>query len=325
MITNLPSNLSPQPSQSSIASSSTNDTGSGRVRASNGETISINVSFGTNTHPTSPETNVSDILASHPPSTESVCQTDAFTSRTFNKLDETKQKKLIALETVMEQQSTHASDLTHGESFIKTRPRKILGGAYELLPTFHAYQLVESEEAQEVFEQFSRPQTLPKWFPVSLQANETIDNHQKNITSKSTFNITLDPESLISKTGFLKNDTIKIVSEVKEDAECKTASYLQDEEYSLGTKVASKYLRKVEASLTIEPYDNETTLVHFKLFFDPRGKAALDMINVMDAPKFSKTQNEVQEIFYDILGRDAATIKEAIYSTRSSRKECRNN
>jgi hypothetical protein len=118
---------------------------------------------------------------------------------------------------------------------------------------------------------------------------------------KSTLNLTPDPASLISQSGFLKDDTIQIIGEVKEDARCKTVSYVQDEQYTPGTKVKSTYLRKVEASLTIEPHDHNRTLVHFKLFFDPRGKGALDVINTMDGSKFSKTENAIKDIFNTIL------------------------
>jgi len=66
--------------------------------------------------------------------------------------------------------------------------------------------------------------------------------------------------------------------------------------------VESTYLRKVEASLTMELNENNQALVHFKLFFDPRGKAALDVINTMDGSKFSQTENAIKkDIFKNIL------------------------
>ena len=306
MISNSTSHI---PSGSSIPSSKTNHSGSdhngsGTVRASDGKEIPVTVSFGTNKHPTSPETNVSGTSASPLHLAKSVCRAETFTSKTFNKLDETQQTKLIQGEAVMEQKSTRASDLTHGEAFMKTRPTKMLGGAYELLPTFHAYKLVNADTAENFFQEFSSPPLLGNKFPIFCDSNKntSISDDGKNTTLQSTFKLTPDPASLISQSGFLKDDTIKIAGEVKEDAGCKTVSYVQDEQYAPGTKVESTYLRKVEASLTIEPHKNDQALVHFKLFFDPRAKAALDVINTMDGSKFSQTENAIKGIFDQILG-----------------------
>jgi hypothetical protein len=209
----------------------------------------------------------------------------------------------------MEQKSTQVSDLTYGKDFIKTRPTKMLGGEYELLPTFHAYKLVNADTAEKIFQEFSFPPSLGNRlgnkFPISCDnsKNTSISDDRTKITLQSIFKLTPDPASLISQSGFLKDDTIKIAGtvEVNEQEGFQTVSYVQDEQYAPGTKVESTYLRKVEASLTMELHKNNQALVHFKLFFDPRGKAALDVINTMDGSKFSQTENAIQDIFNTIL------------------------
>jgi len=132
-------------------------TNSGTVTASNGKIIPVDASFSTNKHPTSPETNVSDTSANPllVAEADSICRAKTFTSKTFNNLNTTQQQTLIQGEAVMEQEKTKVSDLTHGEAFMKARPTKMLGGAYELLPTFHAYKLVNADTAEKIFQEFS--------------------------------------------------------------------------------------------------------------------------------------------------------------------------